>query len=536
MALSQGLFKSQEQTEQDLTDGPGWTIDQQKPSLFDNIAGAAPRGVGEGAAAGISVLTHGLKFAENQTPMESVMDGPAAAARATQGKTALEPWQQSWNEGAAERESETRAYAKTLTPDPRVTGTAANLVQGFSKAVTEFTAGSAAGGPVAGATLLGTAEGYGHYQDLLDQGVDPATARKSAILTGATSAAGAVMPMALPGKLLAGLSTTGTLLAQSAAGAAINTTFGAATRYASAKILADAGYPEQAEQNKPWDATNLATDALTGLFFGAHAGWHGLKADAVDPSIRDAAKVVQDRQEVTDRAPGVPVDMKSAAVHRELLESALGDLMSGKNVDSSHIDSDGATFARPEVDESQAHDIMREEFQKSGVLDDAAAFDRWLKGEKEPEPKEVAPEPQARKALEEQPSDGKIPWVKDADTEGLAKYPDVGELPMGKGTAANADSKIDWSKRIKPIDTGGEDVLAAHRQRVADTLAKGEEEGAPLPTAVLAERPHLQIVDENGGIKSATDEQAKATEAEAQANKEAEPMHQAAVECEARHL
>jgi hypothetical protein len=187
-----------------------------------------------------------------------------------------------------------------------------------------------------------------------------------------------------------------TLLAQVGAGSAINTSFGAATRYASAKILDDAGYHEQAEQQKPWDETNLLTDAITGLFFGAHAGWHGLKnvdAAHVDPSIRDAAKVVQDRQEVNERAPGVPVDMASAAVHRQSLETALGDLMTGKPVDLSDVKTEGATFARPEVDETAATQIIRDAFVKSGVLDDAAQFDRWLTGDQEIEA--TTPEPQA---------------------------------------------------------------------------------------------------------------------------------------------
>ena len=287
---------------------------------------------------------------------------------------------------------------KSFSPDPRTTGSAANLVQGFSHAVTEFAAGNLAGGPVAGASLLGASEGYAHYQDLRDEGVDEGTAKKSAILTGLASGAGAVLPMSLPAKWLAGLSTTGTLLTQAGTGAAVNSAFGAASRLASAKILDDAGYPEMAEQQKPWDALNMATDAITGLFFGAHAGLHGLKAADVDPSIRDAAKVVQDRQEVADRAPGIPVDMKSAAVHRQALETALGDLMSDHPVELNADDMDGATFARPEENTVEAREIMRDEFMKSGVLDDAAAFDRWLAGEEEPKSKE---QPTAEKPPEE---------------------------------------------------------------------------------------------------------------------------------------
>jgi hypothetical protein len=194
MTLAAGLYKSQDQQEDDLTNGPGWTIDDQKPGMFDNLAKALPRGVGQGVAAGISVLAKGLQFPETQSDMDAVMSGPAAAARATQGKTALEPWQEGYNAHLVDASDAAREFSKTLIPDPRITGSAANLVQGFGKAATEFTVGSLAGGPLAGATLLGASEGYGHYQDLLDSGVDEQTATKSGLLTAMTSGGSALLP------------------------------------------------------------------------------------------------------------------------------------------------------------------------------------------------------------------------------------------------------------------------------------------------------------------------------------------------------
>lgn len=485
MALQSGLFKDQDQTEQDLTDGPGWTIDQQHPGMFDGLGvGSIARGIGSGVSDGINLLTHGLEYHANTDPMQALSEGPAAFAQYQKGKTELDPWQVDWNEKMQEAQNATRNYSKSLAPDPRTTGSAANLVQGFSHAVTEFSAGSLAGGPVAGASLLGASEGYAHYQDLRDEGVDEGTAKKSAILTGLASGAGAVLPMSLPAKWLAGLSTTGTLLTQAGTGAAVNTAFGAASRLASAKILEDAGYPEMAEQQKPWDALNMATDAITGLFFGAHAGLHGLKAADVDPSIRDAAKVVQNRQEIADRAPGIPVDMKSAAVHRQALETALGDLMSDHPVELNADDMDGATFARPEENTVEARSIMRDEFMKSGVLDDAAAFDRWLAGEEEPKPKE-------QRTAEKPP-------------EEPAEAPQ-GEVPE------------QFKKEVDEEKEPGEQASQAGAQRA------------------ITDRPDLQIVNEDGEAKPAADEMDRAKEAESQANKEAEPMFSAAVQCEARH-
>jgi hypothetical protein len=480
MPLSQGLFKSQDQTEQDLTQGPGWTIDEQKPSFFDNSLMAPIRGLGQGAADGISVLTHGVQFGGHASSMDAVMSGPLAASQATREMMGEKPEDWAWKKDAASSlediSAKSRDFSKSLIPDPRVTGTGANIIQGFSKAVTEFSAGSVAAGPFGGAATLAASEGYARYQDLRDQGVDEETAKNAGLLEAITSGGSALLPMGMPARWLKGLSTPGTLLAQAGAGAVINTSFGAASRYASAKILADAGYPEQAELQKPWDETNVITDALAGLFFGAHAGWHGLKAGEVDPSIRDAAKVVQDRQEVNERAPGVPVDMRSAAVHRQALEAALGDLMLDKPVDLAHLDTEGATFARPEIDESHAAEIIREEFKKSGALDDAAAFDRWLAGEPQKEPKEV--------------------------------------------TIARPETEI-GQRETESVTPKGE---------------PGEESQPPqVSPGALLDRPDLQIVNEHGEALHAGDEQSRASEEEALANTEAEPMFQAAVACEARH-
>lgn len=51
----------------------------------------------------------------------------------------------------------------------------------------------------------------------------------------------------------------------------------------------------------------------------------------------------------------------------------------------------------------------------------------------------------------------------------------------------------------------------------------------------LTDRPDLQIADDAGTPTSAADSLANATAEEAQANKEADPMMEAAVKCEARH-
>jgi hypothetical protein len=512
--------------------------------------------------------------------------------------------------------------------------------------VTEFTAGTLAAGPEAGAALLGSSEGYAHYNDLIDQGVDEKTAEKSALLTGALNAGGAFLPLKLPASWIGNLSTAGTYLAQAGAGAAINTSFGLAQRYASAKILEDAGYTELAKQEGLWDSTNIAADAISGLFFGAHAAWHGLKVGDVDPSLRDAAKVAQDRASVDGRAPGVAVDMKSAAAHRRALETSLGDLLNDKPVDIHPEDVEGAKFARPEEDQSEAAAIIREAFEKSGVLKDHEEFDRWLAGEG---PKPGEPEPasqqtaESRESVKTEPegegggydvgeqqemSDelrrqfeglrSRVPADEEPGTAG-GREPE-GQLPRGsprgeEGRAVEAGEPLTVhrgaERPLSPADfepesfghqTGrpssglgvfftndraeaaGYGPVSSHHLAMKNPLELKSEDVPPFDsiqeatawrekqrakgydgliidashlggqtwyvpfehsqvykagdrrgTTPLAQRPDLEIANERGEPVSAATELAKAAGEAEQAEREADPMFQAAVTCEARH-
>lgn len=461
MALNSGLFEGQDRNEQDLLQSPGWTIDEQHAGFFDNAALALPRGIGQAGANIMGTLAQGFQDIDDSMSMDLLVP--------KEQKPAPSPTLQSVQDS-------TREFSKTLTPDPRVTGGAANLVQGFSKAVTEFTAGTLAGGPGLGASLLGASEGNARYHDLLDEGVDDATARKGGTIEALASGGGALLPMGLPAKWLGGsLSTVGTMLAQAGTGAAINTTFGIASRYASSKILEDAGYHEMADQQKPFDEMNLAADAISGLFFGAHHGWGEINQSHVDPSVRDAAKVVQDRQAVAERAPGVPVDMRSAAVNRQELESSMGDLLAGKKVEIAADDVEGATFARTENPlNDEARQIIADHFKESGVFEAADAHDAWLRGEGD----EMEPTTPA--------------------------------------------TLIDGRPAEEQSET----------QATPEAETKGEEE--PQEPGPLVDRPDLKIADENGEPVHAGDAQEQASAESAQANREADTMFKAATDCEAR--
>lgn len=508
MPIGEGLYRSQDQIEEDAQTGPGWTIDQQKPGMWEGLGLSVPRGLGQGVANGIAALAHGLQYPGQESTTDAMLNGPMAASYAIahpeSPQQPLEPWMKGWQGEAERAEAGARRASQDLVPDPRTTGSAANVVQGFTRAVTEFGAGALAGGPIAGAGVVGTTEGYARYLDLKDQGVDDETARRSGILTGITNAAGAVLPMALPGKFLAGLSTPAALLTQAGTGAAINTSFGAVARAGDAEILRKAGYSEMADQMEPWDKMNLATDAISGLFFGATAGFHGLRAD---PSVRDAAKVVQNRQEVINRAPGVPVDMKSAAVHQESLRTALDQLSNDQPV---HIDADsiaGATFARPEQDPEFSAKIIRQEFERANVLQDAKEFDDWLAGrlQEEKAPAEVprgtevgepltAESVQAR--LEEaqarlEATTERTPEEVEAEKERLKQPPELHAQRVERlGGEEQAESAVQQEAEAPNIERAAaqKDLEKVQADQVA--LATATDPAA----AAIAARPNLEIV------------------------------------------
>lgn len=554
MALQSGLFKSQEQNQSDQDQSPGWTIDEQKPSFFSGFGGGVEpilKGAGQGVADGVAMLTHGLQSEVLPGMMRGNPFATFLAGAGDKQDQSKIPGFQDTQEMLDSTSMAAREFSKSLTGDPRTTGGAANIVQGFAKAATEFTEGSLVGGPAGAAAMLGTTEGYARYADLKDQGVDDATAQKSAILTGVANAGGAFLPMAVPGKFLANLSTAGTLLAQAGTGAVINTAFGAASTAGDAAILRSAGYDKMADAMEPWDKINLATSAITGMFFGAHQGLHELR-NVTDPSVRDAAKVVQDRQQVINAAPGVPVDMKSMAVNRQLLESSIADLMTGKNVDTSAIDSDGATFARPDQDTTHAQDIIREEFLNSGVLDDAEEFDRWLSGEepKAPKEKEVSSEstgvltPESVNARMEDAQarlEAAGPELSDEDRTSAVER-EKERLVTPDSVKERLQSQYGDDMESKVQETAEKNVGANDepRETAKKDLAQAEEDKEQLArtadpaTAALADRPDMEI-PVNGEPVKAADALEQARMESSQVDKEADTAFETAVNCEARH-
>lgn len=546
MGIESGLFKSQDQTEGDSSQG--WTLGEQHPQFWDGLGLSVPKGLGQGVANGIAMMAGGSHI-DPLAPSNPVL----ARTGYRPGTTEIAPWQVKYNEQADALEAKARDGARALMPNPATTGTGANIVQGFTRTVGEFGTGSLAGGPLGGAAAVAGTEGYASYKDAIDNHVDPDTAKRIGMVSAVANGAGALLPMKVPESWIAALPPVAKFIAQAGAGAAINTSMGAANRASDSTILRSAGYPQMADQMKVWDEASVASDFLTGAFFGGHAGWEHLKSSMVGPAVRDAAKVVQDRQEVINRAPGVPVDPASAASHSQALESALGDLLSNKPVDVR--DAQG-TFARPDQDTKAQRDIIFDEFQKAGVMDDAKDFDDWLefkgietKRTEVPETTSEAGEPLTPESVSAR--------MKDAQE----RLSEAGPEPSPEERASAIESEkarlvTPESVRDRLQEAHGDDMenVVAKRAEENVSLASGDEvrKGATADlekatadqeqlqrtadpaAAAVSDKPNMEIPHEGEDVKAA-DALEEAKLVSQQVDKEADVAFTAAVNCELRH-
>lgn len=296
-------------------------------------------------------------------------------------------YQRALQHGLESVRQDAQMRVNAMTPDAATTGTAARVLHGLSEGAALVTTGLALGGPAGAAILTGGSQGTSRYDELIAAGVDPATAAKSAGITAIAGAAGAVLPGGVGGNLLARLAT----------GAAGNTAFGMATRYADHTILEAGGYHEMAEQQKVLDGTQLLTDFVLGTAFGGlshlHAPAEAAKIpqrvratpEAVDAALAENLALADRRQ-----SPGVPVDPKAANLHQAAIEKALGDLLAGEPVDVHDTGvSGGAFLERDQEMPTEALATVMDTLKEHGFLNevgDLADLEASLAGRRVAEP------------------------------------------------------------------------------------------------------------------------------------------------------
>lgn len=234
----------------------------------------------------------------------------------------------------------------SLQPDPHTVGMAGRLLGGLTQAAPAMAGGFAAGGPVGMAAAVGTTAGYTDFRMGQSQGLDTTTAAEKGLLTGVTSAAGAVLP--------AGVGTGA--LVKIGTGALGNIAFGAGQREATSALLNARGYTDMAQQYKPLDKAALLADGVMGAAFGGAAALHGSHVEQPAPAMVDAAMMAKNAQSLeVDSAPGVPLDAATRSNHLQAINTATDQLLNDKTVDLSgiatadmHFAPDGTTKLNPD--------------------------------------------------------------------------------------------------------------------------------------------------------------------------------------------
>lgn len=286
---------------------PG-TSELPAPSAFEGALTAIPEGIASGAA---KVADLGIDF--SQTQAGQILQTPLPLGPAPLNFV-LGEYGKQINAGV-----KVAADWGATGQDPRKTGVVGRIASGVSEGLTIGGAGAAVGGPWGAAALLGATEGHATYQDALAQKESPEAAKEQAILSGAFSAAGALLPMKF------GSSAITSILG----GAAANVGLGAAQRGLTSQVLADNGYPQMAAQQRVFDGESMAADLILGGAFGAMGHFLVRDPSRINPADVDAASAVATEDHFNHSAPGVPTDPSVANLHVQTMTDALNKLADG---------------------------------------------------------------------------------------------------------------------------------------------------------------------------------------------------------------
>jgi diguanylate cyclase (GGDEF)-like protein len=286
-----------------------------EPSFGAGFFGTIPSGFESAAAKTAALAADALAAGAADTIRYAQANVPEAAQQAGLAAPLMELQP---DEIEYRTKQATEGWIKSFQPNPRLVGTAGQIMHSVIDVGSRFVAGSVVGGPVAGAALAGGTEGYATKKDMEAQGIDSETANKLAAANALFTGAGALLPGGVGGSLAKKL----------VSGAAINEVSGMGSRSITHEILADAGYKQQAEQYRVLDAQAMSVDAVLGAAFGGIAHRFHVKQDVID-----SAHITNDALHIdTDLAPGLPVDTQARNAHVDNLVSAARSLMNDEPV------------------------------------------------------------------------------------------------------------------------------------------------------------------------------------------------------------
>lgn len=302
---------------------------RQEPafSLWGVVRGAGkavPAGAAEGMASGVEIgQAIGERVPQNlDNPLGRVPMLNLVMSTMQTGADAVQQKDEMFRESEVGRSL--RSVAKDYMPDPVTAHGAEVATAEFMRLATKAVTAGVVAGPVPGAVIAGSEEGFTTADKLADQGVDVATRTKVGLVTGAVNAAGFALPVA--GKTVGqtvGLALTGgpaSFIAQQTA-----------TR----EILQNADYTQLAEQYDPFDPVGLTLSTVLPLGFGAMAMRGASKAAKARASQEqvEAARVMLQNEHLDATNPNPPADIQGANLHRTAVAQAIDQLADGQRVD-----------------------------------------------------------------------------------------------------------------------------------------------------------------------------------------------------------
>lgn len=326
-------------------------LSPDEQATFDNLYGTTPTtaepasaGVLEGALKGFAGIPSGLAGAALSAASflsdTSHVLGDDYADTIGLSPTDRKPWDIAHQAIEQQRQSTAEFYR----PDPQTTGFVGNTLFGAADVLTRVAAGNVLA-PGAGLAVAAGTTGFERTADLEAQGVDPSTAQLSGVLTGGSLVA------------MGGLSSFGSsTLTRVLSGASSNVAFGAATRGLDSALLEANGYHAQAEQQKWSDGAAVLADTIIGGAFHLLPRAH-TEAPILAEQV-DAALTAKSSQNVSDLAPGVPADPRSASAHVDALDTAQAQLMDGQPVAVDPVVRDAQFVPRPEEAAQPLHEAM----------------------------------------------------------------------------------------------------------------------------------------------------------------------------------
>ncbi len=280
---------------------------KKEPGFFSGLGGAAWRGP---TKAGIETARAGV----------NLLDAYGKAFAFTEGAAKEETIDRIFEQ--SETSKELGQLRRSFEVDPETQGTAAQIVDGFTKFGTKAVTYGLTTGPLA-PIFFGVDEGVSEGLRLADKGVDTETAIKGGAVHGATSAAAVALPVA--GKTVQqtiGLTIAGGPVAFMGEQAAIN------------EILDDAGYEDIAREYDPFDVVGLTVSTLGPGAFGAAV--HGARRararkaaaptdpapDAVPQEAVDAAHVQALAEHESQSSLFEPTDVAGQGQHAQAVREA----------------------------------------------------------------------------------------------------------------------------------------------------------------------------------------------------------------------